>query len=303
VTDFDQAAEQALAAINALYATTEAARARFADLRDWLATAGERLESDWGVLRERANHFQQQAGNETQLLAAGQSSVHQSLEALHGATGQVLEEVPPEVHATHGGFEEMATRVDALETETTRVVDQSDEAEAALQARLEEVETDLGAALAEADDLLHSALLEEIKEFERAIESETVHLGAYFAGECVPALAAKAQELYDVLVQADEDVRAALDAAATSSEESSELALRDCAANYDAQLSQIGRLGDTMEDLLKDLRDFVDDGRERLEDRQERWEDHARDTRDSLREALDKLKELQDHLAHHGFGG
>lgn len=301
MTDLDQAAEQALTAINALYATTEAARARFADLRDWLATAGERLESEWAVLRERANHFQQQAGSEAQLLAAGQSAAQQALEALHGATGQVLEEVPPEVQATHGGFEEMAARVDALETETTRVLEQSDESEAALLARLEEVETDLGAALAEADDLLHGALLEEIKEFERAIESETVHLGAYFAGECLPALAAKAQELYDVLVQADDDVRAALDAAATTSEESSELALRNCAANYDTQLTQIGRLGDTMEDLLKDLRDFIDDGRERLDDRQERWEDQARDARESLREALDKLKELQDHLARHGF--
>jgi hypothetical protein len=301
VADLDQAAEQALAAMNALYAATEAARARFADLRDWLATAGERLESDWAVLRERASHFQQQAGSEAQLLAAGQSSAQQSLQALHGATGQVLDEVPPEVQATHGGFEEMAARVDALETETTRVVEQSEAAESGLLARLEEVEAELGSALADADDLLHSALLEEIQEFQRAIESETVHLGAYFTGECMPALAAKAQELYDVLVQADEDVRSALDAAATTCEESAELALRDCSASYDAQLSQVGRLGDTMEDLLKDLRDFIDDGRERLEDRQERWADRARDTRDSLREALDKLKELQDHLARHGF--
>jgi hypothetical protein len=303
VTDLDQAAEQALAAMNTLYATAETARARFADLRDYLATAGERLESDWAVLRERANHFQQQAGSEAQLLAAGQSGVQGALSALHGAAGQVLDEVPPEVQATHGGFEEMAARVDALETETTRVIEQSDEAEASLQARLEEVETDLGAALAEADDLLHSVLVEELKEFEQAVESETVHIGAYFAGECLPALGAKAQELYEVLVQADEDVRAALDAAATSCEESSELALRDCATHYDAELSQIGRLGDTMEDLLKDLRDFIDDGRERLEDRQERWEDQAKDTRESLREALDKLKDLQDHLARHGFAG
>jgi hypothetical protein len=287
--------------MNALYASTEAARARFADLREWLAAQGERLESEWAVLRERANHFQQQAGSEAQTLAAAQSGVEQALSALHGAAGHVLDEVPPEVQATHGGFEEMAARVDALEAETTRVVEQADAADAALDARLEEVETELTAALADADALLRSELAGDIKEFEEAVASETVHIAAYFADECVPALAAKAQELYDVLVQADEDVRAALDAAATSVEESAELALRDCAGNYDAQLSQIGRLGDTMEDLLKDLRDFIDDGRDRLEDRQERWEDQARDTRESLREALEKLKELQDHLARHGF--
>lgn len=301
MSDLDQAAEQALSAMNALYATTEAARARFVDLRDYLATAGERLESEWAVLRERANHFQQQAGSEAQLLAAGQSGVQHALSALHGATGQVLEEVPPEVQATHGGFEEMAARVDTLETETTRAVEQSDEAEAALQARLEEVETDLGAALAEADELLHGALAAELREFEQAIASEAAHVSAYFSTECVPALHAKAQELYDVLVRADEDVRASLEEAATTCEESSELALRQCATSYDDELSQIGRLGDTMEDLLKDLRDFIDDGRERLEDRQERWDDRAKDARESLRDALDKLKELQDHLARHGF--
>lgn len=301
MSDLDQAAEQALAAMNALYASAEAARARFADLRDYLNTTGERMESEWAVLRERANHFQQQAGSEAQLLAAGQSGVQQALAALHGATGQVLEEIPPEVQATHGGFEEMAGRVDTLESETTRVIEHSEEAEASLQARLEEVETGLRAALGEADDLLHGALVEEIKEFEQAIEIETAHLSAYFAGECLPALGAKAQELYDVLVQADEDVRAALDAAATSCEESAELALRDCSAHYDAHLSQIGRLGDTMEDLLKDLRDFIDDGRDRLQDRQERWQDRAKDTRESLREALDRLRELQEHLARHGF--
>ena len=144
MSDLDQASEQALAAVNALYATAEAARARFADLRDWLATAGERLESDWAVLRERANHFQQQAGSEAQMLAAGQLAAQQALEALTGAAGQVLDEVPPEVQATHGGFEEMAARVDTLETETVRVVEQSDEAEAALQARLEGVEAGAG---------------------------------------------------------------------------------------------------------------------------------------------------------------
>lgn len=301
MADLDQAAEQALQAMNALYATTEAARARYADLRDYLATAGERLEADWTVLRERAIHFQQQAGSEAQLLAAGQTGVQQALSGLGGAAGQVLEEVPPEVQATHGGFEEMAARVDVMETETVRVVEQSDEAEAALAARLEEVETDLGTALAEADQLLHSALAAELNEFEQAISSETIHISAYLSGECLPALGEKAQQLYDVLVQADEDVRAALEAAAQTCEESADLALRECSAQYDAQLGQLGRLGDTMEDLLKDLREFVEDGRERLTDRQERWDDKAKDTREALRDALEKLKELEEHLARHNF--
>jgi uncharacterized phage infection (PIP) family protein YhgE len=288
--------------MNALYATAEAARARFADLRDYLVATGERMEMDWSVLRERASHFQQQAGSESQLLAASQSAAQHALQTLHGATDQVLDDVPPEVQATQGGFEEMASHVDALESETARVVQESDEAEAALAARLEEVETELGAALAEADQLLHAGLAEELKEFEQAVEAETNHISAYLAGECMPALHDKTQELYTVLVHADEEVRGALEAAAQSCEESSEAAVKECSASYDANLSQIGRLGDAMEDMLKELRDFVDDGRERLQDRQERWDDRLKDTRESLRDALDKLRELEEHLANYHFG-
>ena len=208
----------------------------------------------------------------------------------------------PRSQATHGGFEEMAARVDALETETARVVEQADEAEAALQARLEEVETDLSAAPGRRRRPAALGAAAELKEFEQRDRERDRPPGRLLRGRVPAGARAKSQELYEVLVQADEDVR---DGAGIRGhqvcEESSERALRECAASYDAELGQIGRLGDSMEDLLKDLRDFVDDGRERLEDRQERWEDRAKDTRESLRDALDKLKELQDHLARHGF--
>ena len=155
LSDLDTASEQALEAMNALYATAEAARARFADLRDYSGRrTGERMEMDWSVLRERASHFQQrEAGSESQLLAAelGRPRSTRCRPCTARRTG-VLDDVPPEVQATQGGFEEMASHVDALESETARVV-RSRTRRTALAARLEEVETELGAALAEADQL------------------------------------------------------------------------------------------------------------------------------------------------------
>ena len=301
MTDLDQASERALAAMNALYATTEAARARFADLRDYLAAAGERLETDWPVLRERAIHFQQQAAGEAQLLAAGQSSVEQALSAVHGATGQVLEEVPPEVAATHGGFEEMAARVDALETETTRVVEQADEAEAALQARLEEVETPPGGAgrrgrpAALGADRGAQGVRTGDREARPSIWAPTSRASACrrsapsrrSSTRCWSRPTRTCGRRWNPRPRSARSPRSAPCASAPPATTRSS--------------AQIGRLGDSMEELLKDLRDFVDDGRERLEDRQERWEDRAEDTSESLRDALDKLKELQDHLARHGF--
>ena len=298
MSTIDEASDRALTAVNALFATAEAARARFADLRDRVAAAAERMDVDWTLLRERASHFQQQAAGESQAMAAVEAQVQRALETLEGAAAQVLDEVPPEIEATHGGFEEIARRVDAVETETVDAVHEADEAEAALLARTEEVEAELSAALAAADQLLRSELAEELRAFEAAVEQETVQVTAYLGGECLSALEGKARELYEVLVQADTDVRAAVEAATQACEESADAAVRECATSYDRRLSEAESVGRALEGLLQDLRDFVEDGRDRLDDRQDRWNEQAREAREVLREALDRLKELEDHIAH-----
>ena len=298
MSTIDEASDRALTAVNALFATAEAARARFADLREQVAAAAERMDADWTLLRERASHFQQQAASESQTMAAGQAQVQRALETLHGAAAQVLDEVPPEIEATHGGFEEIAHRVDAVETETVAAVHEADEAEAALLARTEEVEAELSTALLAADQLLRSELAEELKQFEAAVENETVRVATYLAGECLSTLEGKARDLYEVLVQADTDVRAAVEAATQACEESAEAALRDCGESYDQRLSDAESVGRRVEDVLGDLRDFIDDGRERLDDRQDLWNERSREAREVLRDALDRLKELEDHISH-----
>jgi uncharacterized protein YukE len=297
MSTIDEASARALQAVTALFATAEAARGRFADLREQIGEASQRMEADWTLLRERAGHFQQQAAGESQTMAAGQAQVGRALETLHGAAAQVLDEVPPEIEATHGGFEEIARRVDSMEGETVAAVHEADEAEAALLARTEEVESELSAALLTAETLLRSDLAEDLRQFEQAVETETVQVTAYLAGDCLPALSDKARELYDVLVQADTDVRAAVEAATQACEESADAAVRECAASYDQRLSDTATLGRALEGMLGDLRDFIDDGRERLDDRQDRWNEQAREAREVLREALDRLKELDEYLA------
>ena len=298
MSTIDEASDRALTAVNALFTTAEAARARFADLRDRVASAADRMDADWTLLRERASHFQQQAASESQTMAAGQAQVQRALETLHGAAGQVLEEVPPEIEATHGGFEEIARRVDSVTTETAAAVHEADEAEAALLARTEEVESELSAALVAADQLLRSELAEELRQFEAAVEHETVRVTTYLGGECLETLSDKARDLYEVLVQADHDVRAAVEAATQACEESAEAAVRECASSYDQRLSEAESVGRRLEDVLGELRDFVDDGRERLDDRQDRWNQQAREAREVLLDALDRLKELEDHISH-----
>src|SRR4029434_11095455 len=103
--DLEQAAAQALQAGTALFAHADAARPRFADLREQAVAVGERMELDYAALRERAAHFLQQAASESQLRDAGQGEAHHALDTLTAAADQVLDEVPPEVQATQGGFE------------------------------------------------------------------------------------------------------------------------------------------------------------------------------------------------------
>jgi hypothetical protein len=160
------------------------------------------------------------------------------------------------------------------------------------------VEAELSAALAAADQLLRSELAEELKACEAAVEQETFQVTAYLGGECLSVLEGKARELYEVLVQADTDVRAAVDAATQACEESADAAVRECADGYDRRLSEAETVGRALEGLLDDLRDFVDDGRDRLDERQDRWNEQAREAREVLKDALDRLKELEDHIAH-----
>jgi hypothetical protein len=298
MSTIDEASDRALTAVNALFATAEAARARFADLRDQVAAAAERMDADWTLLRERASHFQQQAAGESQAMAAGQAQAQRALETLQGAAAQVLDELPPEIEGTHGGLDEITRRIDSVEGETAAAVHEADEAEAALLARTEEVEADLTAALAAADELLRSELAAELAAFEAAVEQETVQVNEYLGGECLAALSEKARELYEVLVQADTDLRAAVEAATLACEESAEAAVQECTASYDRRLTDAESVGRAVEGLLEDLRDFVEDGRERLDERQDRWNEQAREAREALRDALDRLKELEDHIAH-----
>ncbi|MET0551448.1 MAG: hypothetical protein ABW221_00320 [Vicinamibacteria bacterium] len=298
MSTLDESSDRALTAVNALFATAEAARARFADLREQVAAATERMDADWALLRERAGHFQQQAASESQTMAAGQAQVQRALETLHGAAAQVLDEVPPEIEATHGGFEEIARGVDSVANGTVAAIHEADEAEAALLARTEEVEAELSAALLAADQLLRSELAEELKQFEAAVQEETDRVATYLGGECLEALEGKARELYEVLVQADTDMRAAVEAATQACEESAEAALRDCSESYDQRLSEAESVGRRLETVLEELRDFIDDGRERLDDRQELWNEQSREAREVLRDALDRLKELEDHISH-----
>jgi hypothetical protein len=298
MSTIDEASDRALTAVNALFATAEAARARFADLRDQVAAAGERMDADWTLLRERASHFQQQAAGESQAMAAGQAQVQRALTTLQGAAAQVLDELPPEIEGTHGGLGEIARRVESVEAETAAAVHQADEAEALLLARTEEVEAELSAALAAADVLLRSELAAELKAFEAAVEQETVQVTAYLGGECLSALSDKARELYEVLVQADTDIRAAVEAATQACEESAESAVRECTESYDRRLADAETAGRALEGLLEELRDCIDDGRERLDERQDLWNEQAREAREVLKDALDRLKELEDHIAH-----
>ncbi len=160
------------------------------------------------------------------------------------------------------------------------------------------MEADLSAALLAADQLLRSELAEELRQFEAAVENETVRVTTYLGDECRSTLEGKARELYEVLVQADTDVRAAVEAATQACEESADAALRDCSLSYDRRLSDAESVGRRVEDLLGDLRDFIDDGRERLDERQDRWNDRSREAREALHDALDRLKELEDHISH-----
>jgi hypothetical protein len=171
-----------------------------------------------------------------------------------------------------------------------------------LTASLRDVEADLAAAVGEAEELLRGVLAAEMRVIEQEVEHEAIELSAYFTGQCIPAIEQKAYDLYTFLRQAEEDVRTALETALEANESAADSVLRDVAETYDDTLSDVGRLGGALEELMIELREFVDDGRQRVEDRKRRWDEATRRGRDGLREALESLTEVERFLARFSFG-
>jgi chromosome segregation ATPase len=198
-------------------------------------------------------------------------------------------------------FDELAETVGSVEPLLAEAMEESETIEASLQAKVDEVEAELNQAMSQAEELLAQVLLGELKELEAEAERETVELNAYFAGQCLPTIAAKSQELYEQLVQVEEEVRLALTAAGDDTEAMTEQTIRDATVRYDEELEDLDGLGKNVERALGDLRDFVEAGMERVEDRNERWNEGIRNSQRGLKEAFEALKEIEDYLRRFAF--
>jgi hypothetical protein len=119
--------------------------------------------------------------------------------------------------------------------------------------------------------------------------------------ECVSAVDDAARELFDRLVQAEDQLRQAFEAAAAGAESAAEAAQQACGQGYEDVLARIEQEGETVADALAGVRDFVESGHQRLEAAQERCQDGYRDTTLSAREARQAVRDLEETLSRHGF--
>lgn len=301
MANLDEAAGRALDTVNGLLAAAEDTRARLVEMRERIEQTSQRIDGEWSMIRERARVFLEQTITEDQQVVAAVAEANRGLDTLRSAFGHLEEEAPVEMATTREEFDLLAEAVGSIEPQLDGALEEAEAVEAALSAKVDHVQTEIEGALTEASELLADALLAELKQLETEAEQETIELNAYFASQSLPALTTKSQELYDQLVQAEEDMRLALETAGADSEAVTETALRECEQRYDDELTDLDRLSASLEEALGDLRDFVDEGLEGIDDRKDRWDDSIRGAQGSLKEALEALRELEDYLRRFAF--
>jgi hypothetical protein len=299
--EFNQAAQHAQESLGSLLAGAEEARARFAEVRTQVAAATQRFDTHWAAVAERAVHYLQTVSREEEQLTASREETRQALLGLRSGLGEVHEHGPQEVEHAQAGFDEAAERIRSREPEMVAALDVADQAEQALASRLEEVQTEVDAAIAQTEEMMAGASL-EMEQIQQEIEHRVVQLNATITGECLPAVMSRAQALYEQLVQAEQEIRTTLESALEATESVADRALRDCRDGFGDALAEVGKLGQTLDEALFDVKLFLDGGRAKLQERGEGWDDTVRTTREGLREAIGLLKEVEDYLAKFAFG-
>jgi hypothetical protein len=299
---FEESSARALDVLNGLLSAAELGRTQMLDLRDRILAATERVDTDWALLRERARAFLEQATSQEQQLAALRVDAGRAADALRDQLEELEQQGHEDTQVTQVEIDALGVETEEAGESMGAVLHEAEEAEQALGAGLREVEADLAAVLEEAEELMRSTLVAEVRGIEQEVEKGAIELSAYVSGQCVPLLDQKSYDLYTLLVQAEADVRATLESSLEAHESAADAVVRECADGYDDTLGDLARLGGSLEDLLDDLRDFIEDGRGTLDERKRRWDEAVRRGREGLRDALESLKEVEQFLARFSFG-
>ena len=300
---FEDSSARALEVVNGLLAAAEQGRGQMLDIRDRILAATERVETDWALLRERARAFLEQAAAQEQQLVAVKTEAGRAADALGERLDELEQRGEADTQATQAEVDVLANETEEIGSSVKDVLHQAEEAEQALTAGLHDVETELAQVLGEAEELMRGTLVADVRQIEQDVERAAIDLSAYVSGQCVPALEQKAYDLYTFLVQAEADVRATLESSLEAHESAADAVVRECADGYDDTLSELGRLGSSLEELIDDVRDFIEDGRQTVDERKRRWDEAVRRGREGLRDALESLHEVEQYLARYSFSG
>jgi len=300
---FEDSSARALDVLSGLLAAAEHGHSQMLDIRDRILAATERVETDWALLRERARAFLEQSAAQEQQLVAVRTDAARAAEALRESLEELEEQGEQDAQATQVEIDVLAVETEEVGGNVQAVLQEAEQAEQALASGLRDVEAELAEVLGDAEELLRGTLVADVRQIEHDLERGAIELSAYVSGQCVPAIEQKAYDLYTFLVQAEADVRATLESSLEAHESAADAVVRECADGYDETLSDLGRLGSSLEELLEDLRDFIEDGKETVGERKRRWDEAVRRAREGLRDALESLKEVEQYLARFSFSG
>jgi hypothetical protein len=298
--DLETAAARVLGEARGLQSATDEVRAQIAGARAALAEASRRLDGGWASLLAGAQALLDGAEAGERELSAALPALDAALEERAATVDGLVAGAREETGATRHELEDLAERAEALAPELVGALAAADEAEAALRERIALLRGDLEQAVADVERELQVELAAELKAFESEVERSAAQVQVTL-DECLSAVDEAARELFERLVQAEDQLRQVLEAAAAGAETAAEAAQQACGEGYEGVLARLERDGGTLTDALAELRGFLEVGHQQLATAQERCQDGYRDTTQSAREARQALRDLEEALSRYGF--
>lgn len=301
MADLEVAAEEALVTLKATLAATDEVMARVADVRERLARMDESLDAGWARLRERAQALLIQAEEESRELISARGEATAALDDLGGGLADLREQGPRELDESRREVEAYSVRMDAVPSRVLELAAQAEESDRRLEAKLDAFQREVEAALARSESLLTTDLAGEIRRVDSEIERVTTQVQDYIEDSVLPTLADRAQALTDQLIETEDALNAAMDAAGEEVEAATDNVLRVCNEAYDETLAELIELARELEGRFESFRGFLEDEHDEFQDDRGRWQEAARAGERALKEANDTLKELEQYFSQFSF--
>jgi ABC-type transporter Mla subunit MlaD len=256
MSDLRTAAPNAAEKVSELQADLAAARQSLSTL-DALATrVAEQMDEDWTAFTERVEALLARAGQERAAVGQRTQAAGQALGELDAAVDMTRQATEQGLEGAAAAVSEFADTVEATTTQVDQALDTLDDAGEQLAAQVQSTGETAATGMDEARDFLQNEVFSGLRDLQEVVQREKDAFVQSF-NEATAELQESYETWQDRLDDTQRIVEEAFAEAREHLEQVTQFSLEQCAAAYDAELSQIGQLAARLDAAVDQLAEAV----------------------------------------------